>query len=204
MRRMVLAALLAAIAATIIHGASILGHAAALRGNRDFELFAAMGLVPLVIVLVVLVAALPLLAFAKTRGVARVVVVACVAYASVAAILIPLGEKLKLSAFARAANAAEPLVQAIHRFEDEHGHPPAELDELVPRYLGRIPGTGIPAFPQFEFDSGPHVPGQYRGNRWVLWIDVAAAENETLYYLPNRDYDDRDHERAGKWAYVSE
>jgi hypothetical protein len=201
---MLLAALLAAIAATIVHGASILADAAALRGERDFELFAAMGLVPLGVVLVVLVAVLPLLAFAKTRGAARVVVVACVAYASIAAVLIPIGKKLRLSAFSRAAHAAEPLVQALHRFEDDHGRPPAELDELVPRYLGRIPGTGIPAFPQFEFDSGPHVPAQYHGNRWVLWIDLATTENETLYYLPHRDYDDRHDERVGKWAYVSE
>jgi hypothetical protein len=36
---------------------------------------------------------------------------------------------------------AEPILMAIERYDEEHGHPPEELSSLLPAYLSAIPKT---------------------------------------------------------------
>jgi hypothetical protein len=55
----------------------------------------------------------------------------------------------------RAAMRGEPLVQALERYRSSHGVYPEELVELVPQEVPTIPGTGMLAYPQFEYQRYP-------------------------------------------------
>ncbi len=42
----------------------------------------------------------------------------------------------------RARERAEPLIAALHAYEERHAQPPASLEALVPEFLPEIPTTG--------------------------------------------------------------
>ncbi|MBI5835434.1 MAG: hypothetical protein HZB16_24285 [Armatimonadetes bacterium] len=49
------------------------------------------------------------------------------------------------------AARAEPLCAALDRYSADHGYAPDSLDDLVPAYLPRVPGTGWSCTPRFEY-----------------------------------------------------
>jgi len=58
-------------------------------------------------------------------------------------------------AFARLAERSEPLIAAIKAYEATHGKPPESLDDLVPAQLTEVPGTGMPAYPNYQYKLFP-------------------------------------------------
>lgn len=54
-------------------------------------------------------------------------------------------------AFVQLANRSTPLVAAISRYEQDRGHPPKTLSDLVPGYLSVYPQTGLRAYPGYHY-----------------------------------------------------
>lgn len=73
-----------------------------------------------------------------------------------------------------------PLVDAIRAYEADTGYAPPALDQLVPKYIDRLPSTGYRPVPAFSYARGP-------GREWTLEVpstsllfDVDAFQ----YYSP--------------------
>jgi hypothetical protein len=98
------------------------------------------------------------------------------------------------------ATRAQVLVKAIEAYEAAHGHPPAELRDLVPAHLGEVPHTGMGAFPEFYYSKGD---SPYDRGHWRLAVDVGATplDWEMLEYRPTQDYPERA-TRYGGWALI--
>jgi hypothetical protein len=101
----------------------------------------------------------------------------------------------------RVTERGQPLVDAITAYRAEHGRPPAKLDELVPKYLDRIPETGIGKWPEFGYWVGE--PDRHFGNEWVL---VVTPPNlvmgfDSFYYFPRQNYGEYGFGPIGNWGY---
>jgi hypothetical protein len=81
-------------------------------------------------------------------------------------------------AFSRLATRSSKLVTAISSYESEHGAPPESLQSLVPRYLDRVPPTGLPAYPQYRYEIFP-------GDAPALlhWYDLGSRNGEPFVGL---------------------
>ncbi len=67
--------------------------------------------------------------------------------------LFRLGWQIERLAWARVTRGAEPLINAIETYTREHGEPPPSLKHLVPKYIPKVPSTGLLAYPSFEYDA---------------------------------------------------
>ncbi len=101
----------------------------------------------------------------------------------------------------RVIERGQPLVDAISAYQTEHGRPPATLDELVPRYIDRLPETGIGMWPEFGYWVGR--PGQNHGNEWVLVVTPPNVPMgfDSMYYYPRQNYSDAGYDPIGNWGY---
>jgi len=72
-----------------------------------------------------------------------VLVLLCMAQWLNASVLPPKRETALSAEFHRFVARSQPLVDAIHAYESDHGHPPIRLSELVPHYLPQVPETGV-------------------------------------------------------------
>jgi len=91
------------------------------------------------------------------RATRRAAVRASCLVAGLAVALFPAAQLSRLArsfTFDALARRSAPLVEAIRRYEAEVGSPPPDLESLVPRYLPRVPGTGLPAHARYEFEPG--------------------------------------------------
>lgn len=118
------------------------------------------------------------------------------------------GEAIRDVAFEKIAARGKPLVAAIKQYELKHGSPPGALADLVPDYLPSIPGTGVGAYPSYEFiTKGTRT--RYGGNAWILTVDVSTDDlvHDAVVYYPNAHYPSPKavavSRRIGDWAYVS-
>ena len=100
------------------------------------------------------------------------------------------------------------LVTAIKQYQLKQGTPPATLAALVPDYLPAIPGTGVNAYPHYEFITN-NSPVKYGGDKWVLSVDVSTGDltRDELIYYPDQNYPSPEQvatvRRYGDWAYLS-
>ncbi len=124
--------------------------------------------------------------------------------------------KIHKAAFTRVSQRAEVIIQAIESYRTKEHKPPESLDDLVPEYIAKIPGTGIRSYPAFEYAT-PNSTDQYhkkilekhnavyelRVNCFWGWIGL-----DHFIYWPSETYPDRiyggDTELINKWAYVHE
>lgn len=157
-------------------------------------LFALIGLIP----------ALTLMFFRGARRTAGLVWIACICTFIFSVPGIFLSERIRSQEFRKMAIRTKPLIKAIRRFEEEHGCAPAELEDLVPAYIARIPSTGIAAYPEYRYeklenDSDP----------WELRVDCGRniLSFDEFYYRPSEKYGKRYGgwvEPMGTWAYFHE
>ncbi len=117
--------------------------------------------------------------------------------------------KIEREAYVEVAKRSRPLIDAIKAYEKEFGRPPGSLDQLVPRFISKMPDTGIGAVQHFEYLTGENAR-RYDGNPWVLRIDPPQAGIgwDQFFYFPLQNYPERGYggslERIGDWAYVHE
>ena len=59
--------------------------------------------------------------------------------------------KIRRASLMRISQRGEVIIQAIESYRAKEQKPPESLDVLVPEYIDKIPGTGIRAYPAFEY-----------------------------------------------------
>lgn len=134
---------------------------------------------------------------AKLMGIAgRTAAVALLAVGSLA--LVNVGyPPLRAMAMKRITENGQPLVDAINEFEKARGQPPSDLSELVPSFIDSIPGTGVPAYPDFEY--------RREGAGWTVRVDtpIGIINFDFLYYDSKQQYGELASKvtRIGTWAY---
>lgn len=115
---------------------------------------------------------------------------------------------------------AAPVIAAIRAHEREHGRPPADLADLVPRYLRAIPEVGPVGRGTWTYSADPSCWGIGRlgagRSRWLLQVRVRAdfdprnpfSLGDTFVYLPAGDYPREGFggilDRVGDWGYYQE
>lgn len=86
------------------------------------------------------------------------------------------------------ADRSKPLIAAITHYQKDHGGPPTKLELLVPKYIKKIPYTGLGAYPDYEYNT----PGTSLGQEasWELSVDcpVGFFKFDAFYYLPTERY----------------
>lgn len=185
--------------------------AAVSQQSRGGELWTLMGLQIhlLTFSLFVLVASLVLLFFKRTRSTAMLGCLCAVAFLIGFRMSAGSSWKIEREAYVEMAKRSKPLIDAIKAYEKEFGRLPESLDRLVPRFISKIPETGIGAVPHFEYLTGENAR-RYDGNPWVLRIDPPQAGIgwDQFFYFPLQNYPERGYggalERIGDWAYVHE
>ena len=96
----------------------------------------------------------------------------------------------------------DPLIKAIEKYSSENGFAPKNLDNLVPRYLSKVPSTGVSAAPDIYYSKD-----QARDrNPWMIFIVVHGFLTPgELVYLPqsnlSRNNSDEHYSIIGKWQY---
>lgn len=118
------------------------------------------------------------------------------------------GQEIRLAAFQDLALRSRPLVDAIKAYERQYNAPPANLQALVPRFLPSVPGTGMRAYPEYQYYTGS--PSMQHGNAWLLLVPApeGGIEFDQLIYLPQQNYTQADMGGVSRllidWAYVNE
>jgi hypothetical protein len=114
---------------------------------------------------------------------------------------------LRVHAFHLLEARSAVLVNAIQKYEQDLGHPPQALADLVPSYLTEIPRTGMSSYPEYDFARGPGYCRQ--DSAWNISILAGDLLNwDTFFYCPRGDYPpDVGGNRVapiGSWAYMYE
>jgi hypothetical protein len=157
--------------------------------------------------LICLLAALIGLAFARSRRVSALVSLCVTGYLVGLMVSAGIGGRVRMNAFFNLSERSKPLVAAIVAFENEHGHPPENLQALVPKYLPSIPATGMGAYPKYDYLTSAT---NWYGNPWVLRVSTSLGvlNWDQFIYFPLTNYPATGYggtlERIGDWAYVHE
>ena len=99
---------------------------------------------------------------------------------------------------------AKPLIAAIERYKADKGQAPENLQALVPKYIARVPQTGMVSYPEFRYSRADWGDGALQF--YTLRVRTGFALNyESLDYFSDRKYLARlpgeRIERIGDWAY---
>jgi hypothetical protein len=187
-KRHAIAGAVTALAVTAIAIAAEL-YALSPRGSA-LEMHPSLALIfPIMLCAFLFVIACILLAPQSTRRIADAAAMFCLAYIIVGIPGVVAAEGVRRYAFSRLAERSAPLVAAIHAFEADHRRPPSSLNELVPGYLSAVPGTGMGAYPHYEYAAGEIATGM--GNDWVLIVDASEGPfswDKYVYYPDGRGW----------------
>ncbi|MFN7140928.1 MAG: hypothetical protein ACK4UN_16470 [Limisphaerales bacterium] len=181
--------------------------AVAPRGNDVFLWYVLILGFPALAAAPILLAALVGLAFPRVSSHAAILAFCSAAYVIAFVAALRLGESIRMSAFHRLAERSQPLVAAIHEFEQKYGHPPESLQSLVPEFLPSVPSTGMAAYPEYRYTASAT---NYHGNPWVITVFTPSGgiNFDQFMYFPLTNYPQRGYggwlERVGDWAYVHE
>lgn len=120
-----------------------------------------------------------------------------------------IGHAIRMDAFHRLALRSASLVEAIIRYNEDHGNPPNTLEDLVPAYLPKVPETDIMAYPKYRYFSGKDA-AKYEGNPWVLVVFTPGGgiNFDQFMYFPLQNYPKTGYggwlRPIHDWAYVHE
>lgn len=106
-----------------------------------------------------------------------------------------------------AARRAKPLIAAIEKYKADEGHAPENLQALVPKYITRVPQTGMVSYPVFHYSRDNWGDGALQF--YTLRVKTGFALNyDSFNYFSSRKYSTEMYggtvERIGDWAYVHE
>ncbi len=118
------------------------------------------------------------------------------------------GAMLRTAAFRDLADRSMPLIEAVKAFEANEGQLPESLEQLVPRYLEKVPSTGLAAYPKYKYLTGQRA-SFWLENPWVIQVDARRIHGfDKFSYFPLQNYpeafDGHEFERMGAWAYLHE
>lgn len=173
---------------------------------------AAETIYPLIIVLSFLLGGfssfgcLILLFFARTRNFAKNVLISTLIFFPFLIASLFMTAHVRHNAFVALAERSRPLISAIKRYEKEKGTSPPSLESLVPKYLARVPGTGMSAYPSYKYELKPNID-----SKWRLMVDCPSGmiNWDEFYYEPEQNYQlgpvtGGRNERIGDWIYFHE
>lgn len=179
-------------------------------GNEIFLSPIPLAVVALLLAVVIATpAGLILLIWPKYREIGLTMVLGSIILVIVTFYAVRFGSEIRMKAFENLARRSRPLVSAIKQFESNYGRPPERLEQLVPEFMEQIPGTGIGAYPNYEYKVITDKR-YYEGNSWVLVVSTPSGvlNWDTFMYLPNQNYPQSGYggvlERIDDWAYVHE
>jgi hypothetical protein len=123
---------------------------------------------------------------------------------------------IRRTAFQRVAERGEALIQAIDTYRNQEDRLPESLNDLVPKYIEKIPRTGIRAYPDFEYEI-PNSTDKYHTELYEkhnaryelkVYCPAGGANWDCFFYWPSEDYPDYIYggttEEIRKWVYVHE
>jgi hypothetical protein len=105
-----------------------------------------------------------------------------------------------------APSSGQPIVTAIEKFVEENGRPPLRVDDLVPRWLERLPAR----LPPLRIEAASSARDRLFGNPWILIAStpIGMLNWDEFCYFPLQNYPQRDssgtYQRLGRWAYLHE
>ncbi len=113
----------------------------------------------------------------------------------------------RLRTFERLAARSQSLVDAIHAYEQRYAAAPPDLAALVPEFLPEVPGTGMPAYPRFEYEVVTIDHDLAR--RWNLRLPCSTGlinSDEFIYCPEDSRFDPKVDPvtRLGDWIYYHE
>lgn len=95
---------------------------------------------------------------------------------------------------------ARPLTAALEQFRRDNGHYPGSLARLTPRYLDRVPGTGVLLSPEFGYTRADPNDSHGRGS-WLAKLNAGydlsvhcpayLISFDSLHYWPSQQYPER-------------
>ena len=143
----------------------------------------------------------------RLRRGATIVLTNCLAFCVSTLFMVSVADHVRIAAFADLSARSAPLIEAVTAFETRFGHPPPDLESLVPSFVKTLPATGMSAYPTYEYVTGEAALEQF-ADRWALYIDApnGRVASDLLYYIPNERYPEYISrglvEPVGRWAYV--
>lgn len=138
--------------------------------------------------------------------------------------------KIRKAALIRMTQRGEVIIQAIESYRAKENKPPKALEDLVPEYIDKIPGTGIRGYPAYEY-AIPETAWKYSAGYYdILEVNnavyelrvnfpAAGSHDDFFIYWPTETYPDQiyrpteAHPHRGyggpitlinKWAYIHE
>lgn len=120
-----------------------------------------------------------------------------------------LGLSVRRNGIERFSDRSLPLIAAIKKYELANLAPPPSLQALVPTYLPAVPSTGMMAYPEYQYVTGPDAIKYHSGNSWALWLNTGyGMAFDQILYFPKQNYPTTGFggtlETVGVWAYVHE
>ncbi|GEM_PF-2543497 len=108
---------------------------------------------------------------------------------------VPASYQLRSFGFYLTSLRAEPVVEAVKRYEKDKGFPPKSVDILVPEYINKIP-YGVPPLKMHIYPDG----------RWQLGatVSIGIMNWDAFIYESDQNYEDDSYERLGDWVYLHE
>jgi len=167
-------------------------------------------LLPLLAAILGVPALLVALFFARRRAEATFFLLVALVFIPMCISGIVLGHKVRRSGMDAFARRSQPLIAAIHQYEQDHAMPPPTLADLVPDYLPRVPATGMMAYPAYNYHVGPECDERFMGNAWAVSVftPLGGINFDQMLYFPQQNYPAQGYggslERIHDWAYVHE
>ena len=125
---------------------------------------------------------------------------------------------IRRSVMKSASIAGEPIIRAIEAYKVEQKKYPKNLEALVPKYLPKIPHTGMCAYPRFQYTSGgePFSGQDYlnhtyltaKSGGYMLFIETprGGINWDRFFYWPSKKYSRWEYggrvEKINGWAYT--
>jgi hypothetical protein len=178
-------------------------------GKEGYLLIPMILTIPLIISLILIPASLTAAIFKRIRQKSLMWLYSSVIYFCIGLFLFKAGGFVRMHAFHELAERSTVLVEAIHHYDKDNGHPPKILTELVPRYIREIPKTGIGAYPEYDYELVTD-PKKWDENPWVLYVNtpIGMLNWDMFLYFPKQNYPQHGYggylERIKDWAYVHE
>ena len=83
---------------------------------------------------------------------------------------------IRTLAFYNLAKKSKPITNAIESYHKDHGKPPKSLDDLIPNYIDKVPGTGMIAYPDYHY-----IEMESRSSlKWWKLADIECGDSVEL------------------------
>ncbi len=134
---------------------------------------------------------------------------ACIVFAVGVFSIIHWTSARRSAAFARAALNGAPVIAALSQYRADTGSYPESLDQLLPKYIGDIPYTGLVGYPYLVYRKDSN-DNQTVYDSYELRINCSSNVNnfDRFIYWPSESYPTHIQgnrtEPIGRWVYVHE